>query len=116
MDEFVLPFDPEQGFSRELGKAFGPDEPIWSYSDQGNFYSGFISGAHRLPNGNTFICSGSPGRMLEVTPKGEIVWDFPNPYGGETQPGEKAPSVPRTALFRATRIAPDHLGLRALEL
>ncbi len=54
--------------------------------------------------------------MLEVTPKGEIVWDFLNPYGGETQPGERAPSVPRTALFRATRIAPDHPGLRALEL
>ena len=116
VDEFVLPFDPEQGFVREPGKPFGPAEPVWSYSDQGNFFSSFISGAHRLPNGNTFICSGAPGRMLEVTPEGEIVWDFLNPYAGDTQPGEKAPSVPRTALFRATRIAPDHPGLKALEL
>ncbi len=116
VDELLLPFDPEQGFVREPGEPFGPNEPVWSYSDQGNFYSSFISGAHRLPNGNTFICSGAPGRMLEVTPAGEIVWDYLNPYGGETQPGENAPSVPRTALFRATRIAPDHPGLRALEL
>ena len=54
--------------------------------------------------------------MFEVTPEGEIVWDYLNPYGGDAERGERAPSVPRTALFRATRIAPDHPGLKALEL
>ena len=39
-------------------------------------YSENISGAHRLPNGNTIICSGTIGRFLEVTTAGEIVWEY----------------------------------------
>jgi hypothetical protein len=39
-------------------------------------YSENISGAHRLPNGNTIICSGTIGRFLEVTTSGEIVWEY----------------------------------------
>ena len=43
------------------------------------FWSAFISGAQRLPNGNTLICEGSYGRIFEVTPSGEIVWEYVNP-------------------------------------
>ena len=34
----------------------------------------------RLPNGNTLITESNNGRAFEVTPAGEIVWEFFNPY------------------------------------
>ena len=49
---------------RKPGKAYGPDQPVWSYTapKKTDFYSSFISGAQRLPNGNTLICSGPTAR------------------------------------------------------
>jgi hypothetical protein len=47
-----------------------------------NFYSPLISSAQRLPNGNTFITEGSGGRMIEVTPDHELVWEYISPYYG----------------------------------
>jgi len=68
-------------------------EIVWSY--KGNppesFFARALSNAQRLPNGNTFICSGSPpdtGRLFEVTPEGEIVWEFQNSYA-EYAEGQK---------------------------
>lgn len=114
LDELVLPFDPERGFLRDEGRPFGPTEPVWSYSAPGAFFSPFISGAQRLPNGNTLACSGVPGRIFEVTYEGRIVWEFLNPYEGE--PIEVPGSPPRTAVFRATRVPKDHPGLQGRDL
>ena len=50
------------------------NRPMWT------FVSHYISSAERQPNGNTLICEGSNGRIFEVTPAGEIVWEFINPY------------------------------------
>jgi hypothetical protein len=50
--------------------------PVSSY----RFYSGFVSGAQRLPNGNTLITEGAGGRLLEVTPQHELVWEYLSPY------------------------------------
>lgn len=61
-------------------------EIVWQYSgaDSGSpvwsFFSSFISSARRLPNGNTLIDEGMNGRMFQVTPKGEIVWEYINPF------------------------------------
>ncbi len=65
-------------------------EIVWQYTpleagsilftDASKFYSSFISSAQRLPNGNTLITEGSDGRVFEVTPEHEIVWEFINPY------------------------------------
>lgn len=35
-----------------------------------------VFGAMRLPNGNTMIAGGNNNRVLEVTPKGQIVWSI----------------------------------------
>jgi hypothetical protein len=43
-------------------------------------YSSFISSAQRLPNGNTLITEGACGRILEVTPEYDIVWEYISPY------------------------------------
>ncbi len=50
------------------------------FTDASKFYSSFISSAQRLPNGNTLITEGSDGRIFEVTPEHEIVWEYINPY------------------------------------
>ena len=65
-------------------------EIVWQYTpkeaglvtplDSSRFYSPFISGAQRLPNGNTLITEGSNGRVFEVTANHELVWEFINPY------------------------------------
>jgi len=114
VDELVLPFDPEHGFTRDPGEPFGPAEPTWSYSDGDSFFSAFISGAQRLPNGNTLICSGAPGRLFEVTRDGELVWDYRNSLGGEVDVPAHAGNAPKLALFRGTRLSRDHAGVRAL--
>ena len=113
VDELVLPFDPERGFLREAGQAFGPEEPAWSYSAGESFFAGFISGAQRLSNGNTLVCAGPEGRVFEVTREGEVVWDYLNPFEGDAAIGTGG-NAPPVALFRATRLATDHPGLARL--
>ena len=74
------------------GKAYGPEKPVWHYEakNRTDFFSAEISGAHRLPNGNTLICAGVVGHLFEVTPAGEMVWQYVNPMvrGGILAQGE----------------------------
>jgi len=44
------------------------------------FFSPNISGAQRLWSGNTLICEGLTGRIFEVTPAGDIVWEYISPH------------------------------------
>jgi hypothetical protein len=60
---------------------------VWEYSahtagyrDAYKFYADYVSSAQRLPNGNTLICEGALGRLFEVTPKCETVWEYISPY------------------------------------
>ena len=96
VDELVLPVDSQGHYALEPGKAFGPKKAIWSYSapKKTDFFATFISGTHRLPNGNTMICSGPNGTLFEVTPQKEIVWKYVNPVKGGFGPGRAAPVGP----------------------
>jgi hypothetical protein len=51
---------------------------VWSYAGP-RFYASNISGAQRLPNGNTLITEGPSGRLFEVMKEGKIVWEYINP-------------------------------------
>ncbi len=84
VDEIVTPVDAQGRYAVANGKAFGPVAAEWSYAakKKSDFYAPFISGADRLPNGNTLICSGTNGTVFEVTPKGETVWKYINPAKG----------------------------------
>lgn len=96
----------------------GPLEPAWRYvasPDPDSFHSPFISGAHRLSDGNTLITSGGPGRFFEVTPDGDIVWEYRSPTSGSVDVDGALGGAARTwpyGVFRATKIAPDHPALR----
>jgi hypothetical protein len=93
VDELVLPVDAQGRYAGKPGTAYGPDKLVWSYSapKKSDFYSSFISGTQRLPNGNTFICSGASGTIFEVTPGKEIVWKYVNPNKRNMVVGPVAP-------------------------
>jgi hypothetical protein len=123
IEEIELPLLPSGLYALARGEAFAPREPAWRYEAQPRegFYAEFISGAHRTQNGNTLICSGTQGRLFEVTPAGEIVWEFWNPYSGSVRLKDGSPPQPGLdrdphAVFRAARIAPDHPALRGRKL
>ena len=120
--EITPPTDDAGRYVLSGADPFGPTTPTWSYaaSDPTSFHSPFISGAHRLPDGHTLITSGGPGRVFELTPEGEIVWDYRSPYSGVVDPADEtmqflARQWPYAA-FRATKLLPDHPGLQGREL
>ena len=107
-------------YVRQEGEDFGPDDFVWHYEDPDNFFSANISGAQRLPNGNTLVCEGASGRFFEVTPEKEIVWEFVNADLGMRilAQGEAPPTMGRgtPAVFRATRLGLDYPGLAGRDL
>lgn len=118
----IVPPTNDQGYILPEDGPFGPEEPIWSYRGNAEnfFFAPFISGAARQPNGNTLICSGAQGRFFEVTPEGEIVWEFWDPRQGRVVLPDGSPPHPvdefTHAVFRATRIAPHHPALSGRRL
>jgi hypothetical protein len=110
VDELVLPVDSQGQYARQPGKGYGPDGAVWSYTapKKSDFYSSYISGAERLSNGNTLICSGANGTIFEVTPDKAIVWKYINPVKSDTPIGPP----PRPGQIM-TAIAGEMLGISA---
>ena len=110
------------------GSRYGPAQPTWTYTaaNPSDFLSHRISGAQRLPNGNTMIVSGLQGVIFEVTPAGAAVWRYVNPAArlGIIYQGDPLPvlfwagAVPKqdNALYRAYRYPPDYPGLQHYDL
>lgn len=92
---------------------------VWSYqskSPQG-FFSHIGSGAQRLPNGNTLICAMTEGHFFEVTPDGDLVWEYINPVTREGALQVLPDSLPMSnAVFRAYRYSADHPALQGKDL
>ena len=127
VDEIVPPVD-GANYRLNPGLAYAPAEPVWTYTapTPGDFYAPYISGAQRLPNGNTLICDGVNGTLFEVTPAGKTVWQYVSPTtsSGPLRQGEPVPTVqlrsgrvvPANQVYRAYRYAPDYPGLQGLDL
>jgi hypothetical protein len=58
---------------------------VWSYADPfiSSFYTPYMGSAQRLWNGNTHVTESATGRLFEVTPDGEVVWEFVIPWFDE---------------------------------
>jgi hypothetical protein len=89
------------------------NEIQWEYKTKPgwDFFSSFISGSQRQPNGNTLICEGMRGRIFEVTTGGEIVWQYTNPFYGDDARFGRSNTV-----FRAYRYGPDFPGFKDKDL
>ncbi len=88
------PYNPASGqYEREEGQQFAPAEPAATYSeyttDHTNFYSEYTSAAKVLPNGNILLTEGDDSEMTELTPDGEIVWQYNIPEDWYIFRGEK---------------------------
>ncbi len=120
--EITPPVNEDGSYAIPEEGPMGPEEPTWTYMapDKYSFYSAFISGAHRMKNGNTFITSGAKGRFMEVTPNNRIVWEYWNPYndhytlpdGSAAQPG--GPFL--FGQFRGTHFDTDYPAFSGREL
>ena len=57
-------------------------EVVWIYSgtQDNRLFSASCGSNIRLPNGNTLITESDKGRGIEVTPDGEIVWEYIVPH------------------------------------
>lgn len=115
VDEIVLPVDAQGRYAHRAGTAYGPATAVWSYSTLGktDFFSLLVSGAQRLPNGNTLVCAGMLSTVFEVTPEQELVWEYTNPDPGAL--GYLGPTPIGASLFAARRYAPDYPGLAGKE-
>jgi hypothetical protein len=91
---------------------------IWNYQSKvlTSFYSRNTSGCQRLPNGNTSIQSSAQGHSFEVTPTGEVVWEYQFPGYGAAAKTVMTDSVGATKLFRHYRYSPDYPGLAGKDL
>ncbi len=104
----ILIFD--NGTRRQYSRVIEIDpltgERRWEYRGDppSSFYSARKGSAQRLENGNTLICEGDRGRTFEVTPGGEIVWEWRNPSMAEGR---------RETVYRMIRLAPETVA-RAL--
>jgi hypothetical protein len=101
-------------YSRVLEIDPQDNRVVWQYADEtaNLFYSPFMGNAQRLPNGNTHITESSTGRLFEVTPAGEVVWEYvipwfapyPDAAARKTGPGHLN-SVFQTWRYSAAQIA-----------
>ena len=92
--------------SRVIEVSTSTSEIVWSYTDAPlyNFFSSYISGTRRLPNGNTLITEGMFGRIFQVTPEKEVVWEYINPHFFEAPDGTFT-----NAVFRCTHYLPEQV-------
>jgi hypothetical protein len=99
------------GISRVI--EFDPStlEIVWSYAgDEAHpLESKLRSDQERLGNGNTLITESDGGRLLEVTPGGDIVWEYVNPVrGGDAD--EFIPAVSSGQRIDPNRLDPEFVG------
>jgi hypothetical protein len=126
IDEFTPPVDSNGNYLRTAGAAFGPTSFYWNYiaTPPSSLYAEAISGAQRLPNGNTIIDDGTHGTFTEVTQAGEIVWKYICPVvktGALTQ-GDTIPDDPvragekMNAVFRVYKYPFDYAAFVGKDL
>jgi Arylsulfotransferase (ASST) len=81
---------------------------VWQYNGESSgrqvwtFFSSFVSSVQRLPNGNTLVDEGMEGRIFQITPGGDIVWEYVSPYFGHSTVAGKP--MLNTLVYRAQAV------------
>jgi len=101
VDEVAPTMDASGFYPLTPGAAWGPSEVFWQWvaPTPEDFFAPAVSGAQRLPNGNTLITDGFQSQFFEVDIDGVEVWRF---HRFQDQ------------VFRGTRYAVDYPGVAAL--
>jgi len=81
-----LPFDETtQQYLLANNETYLPSQFDWSYRSNwvDPLFSYYIGSVQRLPNGNTLICEGATGELIEIDANEKKVWQYRNPVGIE---------------------------------
>jgi hypothetical protein len=117
VDIIAPPQDGYGNYFLESNKPFDPIQQDWIYTDsiRTKLFSSNYSGAQRLPNGNTLICSGSIGLFFEITPSNKYVWEYKNPVSltGTAKQGE---NIVGNSVFRAELYSSNFIGFNGRDL
>ncbi len=129
--ELVLPYMKDSygdavWYAQDIDGSFQDPETAWTFSAPGEFYSEFVSGQQRLPNGNTLIAEGMTGRVFELAAgSDQLIWEYINPVvptgplsqGDPIPPFGPAGSIrQQNAIFRALRYGVDFKGFSERDL
>lgn len=111
------PQDADGNYILTENEPFLPENSAIIYGDlpEEEFFSAYLSNAQRLPNGNTLIMAGSPGRIFEINENREIVWAYEIPLSGDS-PGVQGGNISNNASFRAYKFAADFSGFDNIEI
>ena len=75
----------ERSVSRVIEVAFDPSNgtatTMWEFTQPNLGFTPWMGDARRLPGGNTLVAFTLTGRLYEVTPQGEVVWEAQAPEG-----------------------------------
>lgn len=101
----ILVFDNglHRGWSRVIELNPINQKIVWQYKADPpeSFHTRSKGSAQRLPNGNTLMADSDNGRAFEVTPEGEIVWEFLCPH--DVSPDRRA------AIVRIRRFSHEYI-------
>jgi hypothetical protein len=94
------------------------NQVVWFYAskDPASFWSRHISGLSRLPNGNTLVTAATWGQIFELTPQGEVVWEYKIPTTTERGAVKILQDGDVAQAFLAYRYGADYPGLKGRTL
>lgn len=98
------PVDQNGNYAYQANSFYLPDAPFWSYETP--IYSDFISGAQRLENGNTLICDGAAGGIIEIDSLNKVTWRYMSPAGLNGNIASQGNNPSNNSVFRAYKYSP----------
>lgn len=119
VDEIVPVMEDGEYVLDEDGVFTAEIERVYPQREEDQVFAAIISGSQRLPNGNTLLNYGTHGRIVEVTPDGEVVWDYVNPYftlRPQTPRGNPNFELEPWRTFRAERYPADYPAFAGRDL
>ena len=110
VDMITPPMDSAGNYVIQPNLPFGPDTLTWSFVGPMNdtIFSGALSGAHKLPNGNFLITAGTEARLVEITRMGQPVWEYVLPLQFGQPVAQGATPTNANANFRSTKYPANH--------
>ncbi len=126
VDQITTPVDGSGNYTYVTGTPYGPTSLTWTYvaNPPASLFAHDISGAQRLPNGNTIICAGPNGNLYEVTATGEVAWHYVNPVDNNG-PLTQFDSIPHNpvrpeetmnSIFRVYKYPPTYAAFTGRDL
>jgi hypothetical protein len=108
VDVIASVIDTSGQYVMDVNQAYLPQSTSWMYTPSPSFYAMNISGAHRMANGHTMICSGPQGNFIEIDYDGNTVWSYKSPVGQNGAIATQGSNATQNIVFRCTQYPVDY--------